>query len=165
MHPVLVVVCISVKILVSFIQVLYKIGPVFQIRYPSAVVRFYTAVGTVFFNWMPFLPIGCAIDTGFFTNLYIMTLCPIAALAISVAAEFAYNTREHQQNPQHTRGFHFSYPLFLFGSFACYTAVSTSVLEYYHCETLEDGRQVESCMITYRCIAVCSIGKCGIQIV
>jgi hypothetical protein len=124
------------KILISFIQCVYRVSQVFEIKFPKEVLAFYGALGIALFNWVPFLPLGCAMRADYFLGLYAMTMGPLVAIALLVVAEMAYN-----KCSGHGHGLlrlKYSPSVILFLTFAVYTATCTSILGYFHCVELED---------------------------
>jgi len=107
------------------------------------------------FNFLPLLPTGCVIDTRKYENrLYTMATLPLVCIILVFVVECAYNNiyidpktkhvscnRTAKRGKKGSRGYHVTYPLYLLGSFSLYTAVSTAILQYGHCNTLEDGHR------------------------
>lgn len=124
------------KILISFVQCVYRVAAVFAIRFPDSVLRFYAWCGAALFSWVPWLPLGCAMRADYFLGLHAMTLGPAAAVLLLVAAEVAYNIATGHRLSR----FKYAPGAALFLSFCVFTGVCTAVLSYFHCVELEDGR-------------------------
>eukprot|EP01033_Poteriospumella_lacustris_P005490 gene5490-3912_t len=132
------------KILVAFAQIVYQLGPAFNVVFPVNFLTYLHFYSFFSLN-LAFLPdFNCVVRTDFYTDLVVSTVAPVAlyaAIALALQVMVVHARRLNERNPYYTAARAKSdtiAALFVLSYFVL-ISVSTKIFEVFECETFDDG--------------------------
>ena len=135
---------VKIRILISFYQVLKRLGFVFQIPYPPLYTAFleWTSLFTLEFLFdIDILPLGCIMSSNYHTSLLFYTLAPLALYStLGLVPMLAQCFRAGKEALRSYKRVCQSLSMLIL--FLIYPSVSSTVFEAFLCESLSDGRSV-----------------------
>jgi predicted outer membrane repeat protein len=136
---------VKLKILVAFAQIVYQLGPAFNIIFPVSFVE-YLNYYSIFQLNLVFLPdVGCIVQTNYYNNLLISTISPFilyGVIVIGLGIMVWHAKRLNERNPYYTEKYYrrdVVTSAFIISYFVL-VSVSTKIFQVYQCETFDNDQ-------------------------
>lgn len=133
------------KILVAFAQIVYQLGPAFNIVYPISYLRYLNFYSIFQLNLLLLPNVNCIVRANYYDGLVATTLSPFfifVALAIGIQFMVLRAKRLNERNPSYTaqRSIQDTITVSFLISYFVLVNASTKVFQVFQCETFDNGQ-------------------------
>ena len=135
---------IKTKIVISFCQIIFQLGPAFNIVFPSAFLRYLNYYSIFQLNLLVLPNVGCVVSANYYDALVATTLSPpiiFIFIAFLIQLKVLRAKRLNEKNPAYTerKALKDTITLSFLISYFVLVNVSTKIFEVFQCETFDDG--------------------------
>jgi hypothetical protein len=136
---------VKFKIIVSFCQIVYQLGPALNVVFPSIFVQYLNYYAIFQLNLLLLPNVSCMVPTSYYSGLLVSTISPFvffAVIALLIQFLVLRARRLNERNPWYRREQATKDTItaaFLISYFVLVN-VSTQIFRVFQCETFDDGR-------------------------
>lgn len=135
---------VKAKIVVAFMQIVFQLGPAFNIIFPVSFLSFINYYSLFQLNFVILPDVGCLVDTNYYTDLFVATLTPFAvyaAIVVGLQVMVQHAKRLNERNPYYTlrRSQSDTFTAAFIISYFVLVSVSTTIFEVFQCESFDNG--------------------------